>query len=192
MGIEVEEAPGTTTVDTPHGRLRKPLGTGRQGLVLVAAFFGGPMLGWAVGQVPLDLSETARTLLYVPFVAVFFLGYAAWIARLKVIAFQALGAPLLRTLFLLIVRRRKPKSIEEVLPTREKLLEMAVRAQMAGASFRRVGWFVGVGAGFVAALFDSSMDAAARFVLVSATCVAWGYALSLLARRGWLPIMEES
>jgi hypothetical protein len=191
MATEVEEAPATS-LDTAHGRLVKPQGFGLQALTLVAAFAGGPALGWAVGQAPGDLSETARTFLYVPFVLVFFLGYAAWVARLKVIAFQGLGLPLLRALFLLVVRRQKPKSIEEVLPTRERLLEMAVKAQMAAASFRRVAWLVGIGAGFVAALFDSAMGAGSRFVLVSASCIAWGYALAFLGRRGWLPIMEEA
>ncbi|MCK6461871.1 MAG: hypothetical protein L6Q95_18480 [Planctomycetes bacterium] len=191
MATEVEEALATS-LDTPHGRLHRPRGFGLQALTLVAAFAGGPALGWAVGQAPRDLSETARTFLYVPFVLVFFLGYAAWVARLKMIVFHGLTKSLLATLFLLVVRRRKPKSIADVLPTREKLLEMAVQAQMAAASFRRVGWFVGIAAGFLAALFDSAMGGATRFALVSATCVAWGYALSMLARRGWLPIPEEA
>ena len=189
MATGTEEA---SQIDTPKGRLRRPLGTGRQALVLVAAFVGGPAIGWVVGRVPGDLSETARTLVYVPFVAVFFLGYAVWVARLKVIAFKGLGAPLLRALVTLIVFRRKPRSAADVLPTREKLLEMAVQAQAAGASFRRVAWLVGVTAGLVAALFESAWAGASRFVLVSATCVAWGYALSLLARRGWLPIPEQA
>jgi len=190
MATEVEEAPPEIR-DTPHGRLYRPLGTWQQALVLVAAFLGGPAVGWAVGQVPGDLSETARTFVYVPFVLVFFLGYAAWVARLKVIAFRGLGVPLLRALYQLIVHRKKPESIEDVLP-RDKLVEMAVKAQVAGASFRRVGWFVGTTAGFVAALFESSMGGSARFLLVSATCIAWGYVLAFLGRRGWLPIMEES
>ncbi|HEX5135574.1 MAG TPA: hypothetical protein VFY93_01250 [Planctomycetota bacterium] len=191
METDVEEA-APAHVDTPHGRLHRPLGHGRQGLVLVAAFFGGPGLGWVVGSVPGDLSEAARTFLCVPFVAVFFLGYAAWIAHLKVIAFKGLGVPLLKALFQLIVRRRTPRSVGEVMPSRETLLAMAVEAQAAGAAFRRIGWLVGIGAGLVAALFESAMSGGARFALAATACVAWGYALALLARRGWLPIMEES
>jgi hypothetical protein len=190
MRTEVEETP-VTGLDTPHGRLVRPQGFGLQALALVGAFAGGPALGWAVGRAPGDLSETARTFLYVPFVLVFFLGYAAWLARLKVIAFQGLGVPILWALFQLIVHRRKPRSIGDVLPTREKLLEMAVRAQAAGASFRRVGWLVGVAAGFVAALFASATGPAVRFSLVTGATVAWGYALAVLARRGWLPIPEQ-
>ena len=192
MATDTEIEPVADVLDTPHGRLYKPLGTGRQALVLAAAFFGGPAVAWAVGAIPGDLSETARTLVYVPFVLVFFLGYAAWVARLKVIAFRGIGAPLLKALFLLVVFRRNPQSVQEVLPTRERLLEMAVKAQIAGASFRRVGWFLGIGAGVVAALFESAMAGTTRFALVAATCIAWGYALAFLGRRGWLPIMEES
>ena len=191
MAIETEEAP-RTTVETPHGRLYEPAGTGGQALFLVAAFLGGPAVGWAVGAIPGDLSETARTLVCVPFVLVFFLGYAAWVARLKMIVFHGLGRSLLMALFDILVRRRKPASVEEVLPTRERLLEMAVKAQIAGASFRRVGWLVGIGGGLVAALLESATGAATRFVLVSSTSIAWGYALAFLGRRGWLPIMEES
>ena len=64
--------------------------------------------------------------------------------------------------------------------------------EASGAAFRRVGWFVAIGAGLIAALFESAMNGGARFALVAAACVAWGYALSFLACRGWLPIMEES
>jgi hypothetical protein len=179
-------------IETPHGPLHAPLGTGYQVLVLVAAFFGGPALGWVVGQVPGDLSGTARTMICVPFVLVFFLGYAAWVAHLKVIAFRGLGASLLKTFFVLIVLRRKPASLADVLPSREKLLEMAVRAQRAGGAFRRVGWLVGLTAGVAAALLRSAMGALPLLLLVSVPCIAWGYILALLARRGCLPIMEES
>jgi hypothetical protein len=178
-------------IETAHGPLHKPLPFGAQALVLAAAFFGGPALGWVVGRIPGDLTETARTMVYIPFVLVFFLGYAAWVARLKVIAFQGIGASLLKTLFLLVVRRRKPRSIEDVLPSREKLLGMAVRAQQAGGAFRRVGWLVGLAAGLVATFFGSAMGALPLFLLLSVTCIAWGYVLALLARRGCLPIMEE-
>lgn len=191
METEIQEEVVPEVRETAYGRLYKPRGWGVQALALVGAFFGGPAVGWVVGQVPGDLSETARTAIYVPFVLIFFLGYAAWVARLKVIAFRGLGLPILKALFLLAVRRRKPRSIEEVLP-RERILEMAVKAQAAGASFRRVGWFVGLGAGFVATLFDSATGASALFLLVGTTSIAWGYVLALLGRRGWLPIMEEN
>lgn len=191
MPTELREV-APATPGTPQPSAPKPPGAGQQGLVLVAAFLGGPALGWIVGQVPAGLSEGARTFLCAPFVVVFFLGYAAWVARLKVIAFQGLGLPLLRALYHLVVRREKPRSVEDVLPSREQLLDLARKARGAGAAFRRVGWVVGIAAGFVAAFFESSTGPATRFVLVSATTVGWGYALALLARQGWLPIPEQA
>jgi hypothetical protein len=187
MATETEEAPPSAPATA---RVAKPLGTGGQVLVLVASFLGGPAVGWVVGQVPGDLSETARTIVCVPFVLVFFLGYAAWLARVKTIAFRGLGVPILKALFVLLVHRRKPQ-VADVLPTRERLAEMVAKVQAAGAAFRRVAWLLGIAFGLAAALFDSAWGAAARFVLVSAGCIAWGYALTHFARRGWLPIPEE-
>ena len=185
-----DEIPGSF-VDTPHGRLYRPLGQWWQILVLVASFFGGPALGWLVGQIPGDLSDTARTALYVPYLAIFFLGYAAWVARLNAIAFDTIGRSLLKALFLLIVRRQPPKSADDVVPSKEKLLEMAVRAQKAGASFAPASWPVALLAGLIAMMFDSATGAFALFLLVVLTCLAWGYLLARLGRRGWLPFMEE-
>lgn len=178
-------------LDTPYGRLYRPLDQWQQILALLAAFFGGPGVGWITGSVIGDLSETASTLLYVPYVLVFFTGYALWVARLNAIAFEGIGRAVIRTLFNLIVFRRKPASVDEVLPTREKLLEMLVRAQKAGASFATVSWPIGLLAGFGAMLFDSAWSAGALFFVVGVTCVVWGYVLAYLGRRGWLPFMEE-
>ena len=178
-------------LETPHGRLYRPRGEWEQIGVLIAVFFGGPAVGWVVGQIPGDLSETARTVLYVPYVAIFFLGYAAWVARLNAIAFDTIGRSLLKALFLLIVRKQVPKSAEDVLPSKEKLLEMAVRAQKAGASFGPASWPVALLAGLAAILFDSATGALALFLLVALTCLAWGHFLARLGRRGWLPFMEE-
>ena len=178
-------------MDTPYGRLYRPIGQWQQIAVLVAVFFGGPALGWLVGRIPGDLSESARTALCVPYVLVFFLGYAAWVARLNAIAFDTIGRSLLKALFLLIIRRRPPGSAEDVLPSREKLLEMAVRAQKAGASFGPASWPVALLAGLIAMMFDSATGAFARFLLVALTCLAWGHFLAWLGRRGRLPFMEE-
>lgn len=178
-------------LDTPHGRLYRPLGQWEQLGVLVAVFFGGPAVGWVVGRIPGDLSETARAVVYVPYVAILFLGYAVWVARLNAIVFDSIGRSLLRALLLLIVRRRVPASAEAVLPTKEKLLEMAVRAQKAGASFGPASWPVALLSGLAALLFDSTAAAPALFLLVVLSCLAWGYLLARLGRRGWLPLMEE-
>ena len=179
-------------IDTPYGRLHKPLPHGRQLLVLVAAFCGGPAVGWVVGQVPGDLSEGARTLVYIPYVVIFMVGYATWVARLNAIAFDTIGRSLLKALFWLIVRRQKPPDAEDLLPSKEKLLEMAVHAQIAGASFFPASWPVAGLAGLISLLFDSATSAIALFLLTSTTCLAWGYLLGWMGRRGWLPFMEEA
>lgn len=115
-----------------------------------------------------------------------------WVARLNAIVFDSIGRSLLRALHMLIVRRRVPVSAEAVLPSKEKLLEMAVRAQKAGASFGPASWPVALFSGLAALLFDSTAAAPALFLLVVLSCLAWGYLLARLGRRGWLPLMEES
>ncbi|MCB1749083.1 MAG: hypothetical protein KDK06_18040 [Gammaproteobacteria bacterium] len=160
--------------------------------MLLLAFAGGPLCGSLVGRIPGDLSENARTFLCVPFVLVFFLGYALWIARLNAIAFDGLGRTLLKTLFLLVVRRRKPERIEEVMPSRETLLEMAVKAQRAGASFRPASYPIALIAGLAALAIDTAASATSMFLLVAGSCAAWGIALGWLGRHGWLPFMEET
>lgn len=178
-------------MDTPYGRLYRPLNEWVQIGVFIGAFVGGPLLGWLVGEVPGDWSETAKTFVYIPFVAVFFFGYGLWIARLNAIAFDSIGKSILKALFILIVRRRKPQSLQEIAPSREKLLEMAVRAQRAGASFAPVGWVIGLFAGLAALLFDTSWGSLACFALVAVSVIAWGSMLAYLGRRGYLPFMEE-
>ncbi len=178
-------------LETPYGYLYHPLTNGKQIIVVIAAFFGGPAFAWVIGQVPGDLSQTARDVLFIPMMAVFFLGYGLWIARLNAIAFHGIGLGILKTLFMLILFRRKPKSIEDVMPSRDKLLEMMVRAQKAGASFAPVGWLVGIVSGLAAMLFDSAAHPAKLFLLVASGCVIWGYLLAWLGRRSWLPFMES-
>ena len=194
LDSNTDPQPGTPIlqdIDTPFGRLYRPLNQWAQIAVLFAAFCGGPAVAWAAGQVPGDLSETARTVIYVPFVLVFFVGYSLWITRLNAIAFNILGRSILKAFFLMLIRRRKPHSLQEIMPTREKLLEMAVRAQKAGASFAVVSWPIGLFAGLLATFFRSDFGAIALFLLLTITVIGWGYLLGVLGRRGFLPFMEQ-
>jgi hypothetical protein len=179
-------------VETGAGRLYRPRGWGVQIPVLIAAFFGGPALGWAIGALMPGLGEGARTFLCVPFVAVFFLGYGLWMARLNALAFQFVGKGILRALFMLIVLRRKPERLEDVLPSREKLAEMAVRGQRASSSFLAAAVPVGIVAGLVVMFYETALSLVAREALAVGGCVAWGWALAGLGRRGFLPFPEES
>jgi hypothetical protein len=89
-------------------------------------------------------------------------------------------------LFDVLIRRKKPERMQDVLPGVEKLEIMAVRAQRAGSSFLLAAiptaTVFGVAAALRTALYQS--------VLLTSACMAWGYSLSWLARHGYLPIPE--
>ena len=74
-----------------------------------------------------------------------------------------------------------------LLQDRDKLEQMAVRAQKAGWSFLTVAVFAGLVAGVVS-VFVIGVSGAA---LVSSSCLFWGYLLGMLARRGYLPFPES-
>lgn len=183
-----ESAP--ETIETPHGRLYKPSGGLVQFVCFAAAFFGGPLLGVLIGMYMGDLSDTAQIALYLPFVAIFFLGYGLWTARLSALAFTGIGRGILKALFMLIVRRKKPDSVHDVLPSKEKLLEMAVKAQKSAWSFLLIAIPVALVSVFVALLFETSVSAWERVLLIGGGVLAWGWLLGTLGRRGLLPIME--
>lgn len=184
-GIDIPSA----GLDTPHGRLYRPRSTGEQIAVLFLAFVAGPVLGGLVAAIPGDLSEVARTVLQASNVLIFFAGYAIWVARLNALAFDLIGRSLLKALFVIVFRRRKP-DMPDVLPTREKLLELVVRAQRAGGSFGPVSIPIGLAAGALALFFDTALGAFARFALAAGSCIAWGHLLAWLGRHGWLPFPE--
>jgi hypothetical protein len=173
---------------TPYGSLYEPRTFAVQIILLFGAFLGGPAVGWFSGVLLSGQSQVRQLFLCIPPTLVFFLGYALWAARLAAIAFDTIGKSILLALFNVLVRRKRPARLEDVLPDRDKLERMAVRAQKAGWSFLTVAIFVGLGA---AALF------AFVYGLTSAATIAvctllWGYLLGRLARRGYLPLPEPS
>jgi hypothetical protein len=181
---------GEGRLETPAGFLYRPPGWAVQVAVVAAAFFGGPALGWGIGGLMPGISDDA-TFLCVPFVAVFFLGYGLWLARLNALAFNFIGKGLLRALFMLLVRRRKPERLEDVLPSKEKILEMLVRGQRAASSFLAVSMPVAIVAGVVTMFYETPTSPAMRWALAGGGCAGWGWALSFLGRRGFLPFPEE-
>lgn len=195
MTVQETEQPATRDElpekrETPSGTLYRPRATGLQVLYLLAVFAAGPGVGWVLAVSLGGLSENARFFLCVPFFAILFLGYGLWSVRLKAIAFQTLGKGILRALFFLIVRRKKPQSLADVLPTPDKLEAMAVRGQKAASSFCLVAVPVAAVSGAITALIDSDSEPATAVAAVIATCLLWGALLTFLGRRGFLPMLE--
>ena len=179
------------TRDTPHGKVYRPKSWLVQGLFLMLAFFGGPALGELTGRSLGGVSENAQIFLYLPFVAIFFLGYGLWSARLHAIAFDGIGRGVLKALFMLLIRRKKPESLKDVMPSPETLEKMAVQAQKAGWSFLVMAVPVALVAGLVALFFETEASAFTAALLVAGGCIFWGWVMGLFARRGYLPIMQD-
>lgn len=178
-------------ISTSSGILYKPQSWIRQGLCLVLVIVAGPALGWCMAQVMGGLSESAATFLFLPLPIILCLGYSLWVTRLKAIALDCIGKGIFWSLLRLIVKRTKPESIKDILPSREKLEEMAVRAQLAASSFSWAAIPVAILAGLVTACFQTHTTRPLQLGLVAMICLAWGHVLSQLGRRGYLPILEE-
>lgn len=176
--------------DTPYGKLYEPKRTLVQFAVFCGAFFGGPFFAVLIGEFLGALSDTAQTALYIPFVAIFFLGYGLWVSRLNMLGFNLIGRGLLKALFSLLILRRKPTSLQDVMPSPEKFVEAAVKAQKAGWSFFLMSVPVACVAMVGAVIMDAQMGAAGRVAVVGSACLLWGYVLGWLARRAYLPFMD--
>lgn len=178
-------------IETPHGVLYKPQPMWIQIPMLFAAFGGSIGLAWLVGVMIGGLSEGAQIFLYVVYLMVFMFGYSLWMARLQALGMELIGRGLLKALFVILILRRKPEGMEELMPTKEKLLKFAVRAQRAASAFWMVAIPLAAGAGAGSLLMQSEAGWMMRGLLTSSGCLAWGTALAMLARRGYLPLPEE-
>lgn len=175
---------------TPYGRLYEPQRGFVQFATLFFTFAGGPVMGIGVGKWLGNLSESAEVAICLPFAAVFFMGYALWAGRLHALAFDLIGRGILKALFCLFILRRKPTSLEDVLPSREKLVKAAVAAQRAGWSFLVASVPVAGVAALGALIMDADAGAMERVIVIGGACLLWGYVLGWLARHGYMPIME--
>ncbi len=178
--------------DTPYGILYRPRSAWIQIPILLATLAACIPLGRGVGLSLGGLSDNAQVFLYVPFLLVLFGGYSLWMARLQAMAFDLVGRGLFKALFILIVRRRKPENLEELIPTPEKLERMAVRAQQASSAFWIVAIPIGILASIAALLIRSDAGPVMRAFSVGSGCIVWGILLAFLARRGYLPILEDA
>lgn len=181
----------TGGLDTSFGRLYRPQSQGRQILVLIAAFITTMSLGGWIAALPGDLSTAARVAFHIPYILVFFFGYSLWVARINAIVFDVIGRSILKAFWQLIVHRRQPDAKTAVLPSRERVIEMLVRCQKSGASFRSIGWIVAPLSLPLGLLAESSMRGMPLVALLSITVLAWGWLLGFLGRRGWLPFPES-
>jgi hypothetical protein len=139
-----------------------------------------------------QISGNAKTFLHLPFPLVFALGYAAWAARLHALGMEFLGRSLFKALVQLILFRRKPRSLADVLPNADKLTQMAVAGQKAASGFLIVSIPVALLAALATFVVEAEIGWLLRPMVVSVPVVLWGWWLSFLGRRGHLPFPEPS
>ena len=177
--------------ETPFGTFYRPRSIALQMMTLLGALFGILLIGWLISHSLGGLSKNAQIFLFIPFFLILVLGYGLWLSRLEALAFEIIGKGILRALYDLIVKRKKPDSLESILPPKEKLEEMAVRAQRASSSFFIVAIPVAIGAGLAALFIESPNGVWLRICVISGGCLLWGRFLTNLGRRGYLPLPEE-
>lgn len=181
----------TEGVETPWGYLYPPPKQIKQILFLVAAFFAAILQGWVVSNIPGDLSDFAKGVIYFIYLLVFFLGYAAWSSWLGVIVFKRFKLSLIKTLFGIFLRREKPESLEKLLPTKDQAIEFMVRAQKAAKIFFIISWPIGIAGGIASLFINTSINKVYLFVIIIISTVMFGYSINYFGRRGYLPFPEE-
>ena len=177
---------------TPFGLLYPPATQGRQLLIFVGMFGLSVLLGFVPRLAFGEISEKARTFLHVPFVLLFAFGYAGWAARLQALGMEFLGRGIFKALVQLILFRRKPRSLVEILPDKDKLMQMAVRGQKAASSFLIASLPIALLAAFATIFIETRLGWFLRFTVVGVPVVLWGWWLMRLGRRGHLPFPESA
>lgn len=178
-------------MDTPDGYLYYPPKQSKQILFLIGSFFTAICLGWMISSIPGDLSDFATGVIYFVYLMVLILGYSVWVSWISALLFNTIKLPLLKIIFGFIFRRKKPESIEELLPAKEKAVELMVRAQKAAKIYFILSWPIGILGGFFTTFMDTSTSALLLFVIVLSSAVLFGYVLYYFGRRGYVPFPEE-
>jgi len=178
-------------IATPVGHLYCPPNQGKQVLFLIASFFSAIILGLLISGIPDDLSEFATGVICFVFLLVFFLGYGLWIGLVSALLFSSVKWPMLKIFVKLIARKKKPTSLNELLPEREMLIELMVRAQKYSGTFFILSWPIGFVGGFVTLFMKTSMGSVFLFMLIIIGSAIYGFLLSYFGRRGYLPFPEE-
>ncbi|QQR90918.1 MAG: hypothetical protein IPJ88_04080 [Myxococcales bacterium] len=179
-------------MQTPYGILYPPRGHWVQGGLLLLAFVGNFAAAKLCGSLLGGISSKAQEALYIPFFIIMFVGYALWVTYLKALAFDLIAKSLWRVVFNWLLHRKKPSSPHEIMPSKEKLVEAAVRAQKGARGFIIVSLPIAFISALLATTIESQRNFIVEFWIVSFCCVGWGLVLSILGRRGFLPLPEES
>ena len=177
--------------ETPFGTFYRPRSIALQMMTLLGALLGILLIGWLISHSLGGLSKNAQIFLFIPFLLILVLGYGLWLSRLEALAFEIIGKGILRALYDLIVKRKKSGNLKRILPPKEKLEEMAVRAQRAALSFFIVAIPLAISAGLAALFIESPAGAWLRVCVISGDCLLWGRALTNLGGRGYLPLPAE-
>jgi hypothetical protein len=186
----VNTSPRRSSIATARGEIYRPPATAVQMAVTFTAFAASVGLGLLVVAAVGITGTGARISAQASFILTFILGYALWTARVRVLVFEAVGKNVLRALALRALRRRIPGRVDEILPSRERLLAMMLRAQQAAWSFALVAAPTGVLSAMGVAHFDTDPGAGGHAVVVGLLCLQWGVLLSVVGRRGLLPLAE--
>jgi hypothetical protein len=169
-------------IETPFGHLYPLQKPGIQILAVIAAFIMSILLGLIVSSIPGQLSDLSKGIIYFTYLLVFILGYSAWVSILGALVFKTIKTPILKMLFRFFIYKEKPSSIEDVLPSREKLTELIVKAQKSARIFFILGWPIGL---------TKSINPVMYFVVILLISVIFGYVLYYFGRRGYFPFPEE-
>lgn len=178
-------------IATPNGYFYYPPTQGIQILFLIAAFFSAIFLGWLITNIAAIKSEFASGVLYFVFILIFFLGYGLWVGLASALAFSRIKWPLIKIIAKFFLRKEKPSSINDILPEREKLIEIMVRIQKYSRTFLFAGWTFGILGGLVSLFMTSSIHSILLFCLVLISLVIYGHLLFYFGRRGYFPLPEE-
>lgn len=156
---------------------------------VVGALIVGPVAGLAIARWVAPGSEFASFIGFIALPMVLGAGFAIWRAVVASILFRGVYRGLLRALYMLIVRREKPKA-EEVLPDAERFAGLFHEVVRAAGAFSRVGITIGILAGILLAIAAPGSRFPA-FVLMFGACALYGRGLTHLARDGYLPMPDE-
>ena len=185
-------------VQIPPGGLETELGhlyplqkPGVQILVVAAAFVMSILIGLIISSIAGPLSGLSKGVIYFTFMFVLMLGYSAWVSILGALVFKTIKAPVFKMLFRFFIYKEKPPSLEDVLPSREKLMELIVKAQKSARIFFVVSWPIGIVGGILSLFMTKAINPVLYFVIILLSSISFGYVLFYFGRRGYFPFPEE-